>query len=65
MMSISSDEDFDIKHNHVYHTAGSQGHIKKLMTTLTLDGVKTLMEIDTGAEYSTIPFSLHKEYLVT
>ena len=65
MMSISSDEEFDTKHNHMYHTTGSQGHIKKLMTTLTSDGVKTLMKIDTGAECSTIPFSLHKENLVT
>ena len=30
MMSNSSDEEFDAKHNHVYHTAGSQGRIKKL-----------------------------------
>ena len=65
MMSISSDEEFNTKHNHVYHTAGSQGHIKKSTTTLTSDGVKTLMEIDTGAECSTTPFSLHKEWLVT
>ena len=46
MTSSSSDEEFDAKHNHVYHTAGSQGHIKKMTTTLTLDGVDILMEID-------------------
>ena len=63
MMLNSSDEEFDAKHNHVYHSAGSQGQIKKLMTTRTLDGVEILMEIDTGAEYSTIQFSLHKEEL--
>ena len=59
----SDEEEFDARHNHVYHTAGSQDCIKKLTTTLSLDGVEILMEIDTGAEHSTIPFSLYKEKL--
>ena len=61
--SSSDEEEFDARHNHVYHTAGCQDRIKKLTTTLTLDGVEILMEIDTGAKRSTIPFSLYKEKL--
>ena len=62
-ISNSSDEEFDARHNHAYHTAGSQGIIKKLTTTLRLDGFEILMEIDTGTEHSTIPFSLYKAKL--
>lgn len=52
------------RHSHIYHIAGSQDHIKKLMTTLTLDGAEILMEIDAGTVRFTIPFSLNKEKLV-
>ena len=37
MTSSSSDEEFDAKRNHMYHTARSQGCVNKLMTTLTLE----------------------------
>ena len=36
---------------------------RKLTTTLLLDGVEILMEIDTGTELSTIPYSQFKEKL--
>ena len=61
--SDSSPEEFDAKHNHVFHASGTQSHSKKLTTTLLLDGVEMLMEVDTGAELSTIPFSQFKEKL--
>ena len=52
--SDSSSEEFDAKHNHVFHASGTRNHSKKLTTTLLLDDVEILMEVDTGA---TIPFS--------
>jgi len=42
---------------------GLGSHTKKLTTTLLLDGIEILMEIDTGTEFSTIPFSHLKEKL--
>ena len=61
--SSESEEEFDAKHNHVHHAAGTRSHTKKLTTTLLLDGIEILMEVDTGAELSTIPFSHFKEKL--
>ena len=48
--SDSSSEEFDAKHNHVFHASGTRNHYKKLTTTLLLDDVEILMEVDTGAE---------------
>ena len=55
--SDSSSEEFDAKHNHVFSASGTRNHSKKLTTTLLLDDVEILMEVDTGAELSMIPFS--------
>ena len=52
-----SDEAFDTSHNHVHHS-GCHGRMKKLTTKLLLNGTEIRMEIDTGAELSTIPFSV-------
>ena len=58
----SDEEAFDTSHNHAHHN-GCRGHTKKLMTTLLLNNVETQMEVDTGAELSTIPYVVYKEKL--
>ena len=51
---ISSDEEaFDMNHNHVHHN-GCRGRMKKLTTMLMLNNTEIQLEIDTGAELSTI-----------
>ena len=60
--SESEEEVFDTSQNHVHHN-GCRGHTKKLTTTLLLNIVEIQMEIDTGAELSTIPYSVYKEKL--
>ena len=60
--SGSDEEAFDTSHNHVHHN-GCHGRTKKLTTTLLLNCVEVEMEIDTGAELSTIPYSVYKEEL--
>jgi len=57
----SSDEDFD--NNHVYVHKTSRHHSDKLTTVVSLKGVNVTMEIDTGAELSTIPVALYAEKL--
>ena len=57
-----SDEAFDMSHNHVHHS-GCHGRTKKLTATLLLNSTEIRMEIDTGAELSTIPFSVYQEKL--
>jgi len=57
----SSDEDFDNNHVHVPKT--SRHHSDKLTTVVSLQGVNVTMEIDTGAELSTIPVALYAEKL--
>ena len=57
----SSDEDFDNNHVHVHKT--SRHHSDKLTTVVSLQGVNVTMEIDTGAELSTIPVALYAEKL--
>ena len=57
----SSDEDFDSNHVHVHKT--SRRHSDKLTTVLSMQGVNITMEVDTGAELSTIPVSLYTEKL--
>ena len=42
--SDSNSEEFDAKHNHVFHASGTRNHSKKLTTILLLDDVKILME---------------------
>lgn len=59
--SSSSDEEFDGNHVHVHKT--SRCHSDKLTTVLSLQGVSITMEVDTGAELSTIPVALYTEKL--
>ena len=60
--SSSEEEVFDTSHNHVHHN-GCRGRTKKLTTILLLNNTEIRMEIDTGAELSTIPLSVYKEKL--
>ena len=60
--SSSEEEVFDTSHNHVHHN-GCRGCTKKLTTILLLNNTEIQMEIDTGAELSTIPLSVYKEKL--
>ena len=46
---------FDTSHNHVHHNI-CHGCTKKLTTMLLLNNVEIQMEVDTGAELSTIIF---------
>ena len=41
--SSTSDEEFDAKLNHIYHTARSQGCVNKMMITLTLEECLSLV----------------------
>lgn len=60
--SSSSEEEFDAKHNHVHHTDRTATRHKKLTTTLLLDGVEILMEIDTWCRTFYNPvFTIPKE----
>ena len=58
----SDEEAFDTSHNHIHHN-GCHGRSKKLTTTLLLNNVEIQMEVDTGAELSTIPYVIYKEKL--
>ena len=60
--SESEEEAFDTSHNHVHHN-DCRGRTKKLTTTLLLNNIEIRMEIDTGAELFTIPYSVYKEKL--
>ena len=60
--SYSDEEAFDTSHNHVHHSGG-RGRMKKLTTLLMLSYTEIQLEIDTGAELSTIPFSVYREKL--
>ena len=56
----SSDEDFDTNQLHIHKT--SRSHTDKLTTVLTVCGVKVEMEVDTGAEVSTMPIAMYQQY---
>ena len=60
--SESKEEAFDTSNNHIHHN-DCRGRTKKLTTTLLLNNVEIQMEIDTGAELSTIHYSVYKEKL--
>ena len=56
----SSDEDFDTNQLHIHKT--SRSHTDKLTTVLTVCGVKVEMEVDTGAEVSTMPIAMYQQH---
>ena len=60
-IASSSDEDFNSNHAHVHKT--SRRHSDKLTTVLSIQGANVTMEVDTGAELSTIPVGLYTEEL--
>ena len=57
----SSDEEFDTNQLHIHNT--SMSHTRKLTTVLTVSGAKVKMEVDTGAEVSTMPIAIYRQKL--
>ena len=56
--SSSDEEDFDTNQLHIHKTSGH--HKEKLTTVLTVGGVKVEVEVDTGAEVSTMSMALYQ-----
>ena len=57
----SSEEEFDANQICVYKSSSSQ--TDKITTVLTVDGIEVEMELDTGAELSTIPIAVYRQML--
>ena len=57
----SSEEEFDT--NQLYMHKTSRSHTDKITTVLTVSGIKVEMEVDTGAEVSTMPMAVYKQKL--
>ena len=60
-MSDSDEEEFDSKQLSVHKT--SSRHTNKLTTVLQVEGIALEMEVDTGAELSTIPAYIYQQRL--
>jgi len=61
-IQTSGEEEFDSNQLSVHKT--SPRHSSKLTTVLEVDGVALKMEIDTGAELSTIPVAIYQQKLL-
>ena len=57
----SEEEEFDT--NQIYIHKTSRSHTDKITTMLNVSGIKVEMEVDTGAEVSTMPMAVYKQKL--
>ena len=59
----SSEEEEEFDTNHIYIHKTSRSHTDKITTVLAVSGIKVEMEVDTGAEVSTMPMAVYKQKL--
>ena len=57
----SEEEEFDSNQLSIHKA--SRSHTDKITTVLTVSGIKVEMEVDTGAEVSTMPMAVYKQKL--
>ena len=59
--SSKEEEEFDTNQLYIHKT--SRSHTDKITTVLAVSGIKVEMEVDTGAEVSTMPMAVYKQKL--
>ena len=59
----SSEEEEEFYTNQLSIHKASRSHTDKITTMLTVSGIKVEMEVDTGAEVSTMPMAVYKQKL--
>ena len=59
--SSEEEEEFDTNQLQLYIHKTSRSHTDKITTVLAVSGIKVEMEVDTGAEVSTMPMAVYKQ----